>query len=146
LIPARTLAIIVIASCAALGGGVVTYAVGVGLPTLQQVPSCNGVPSANLSFTIIASETGYNDSVDHQGQWPVMNVSRCDTVTITIVNKDTQPHGFAVDYYEAKGVEISGGQSTVVQFTVAKPGQFHVYCSIFCTVHYAMLRGLLTVS
>jgi heme/copper-type cytochrome/quinol oxidase subunit 2 len=147
LIPARTLVIIVIAASVALGGGVITYAVGIGLPTTPQVPSCNGVAGGTLNFTIIAGENGYNDSVDHQGQsWPVMNVRRCDLVRINVVNTDEQPHGFAVDYYEAKGAEISGGQTYLVQFLAAKPGQFHVYCSIFCTVHYAMLSGLLNVS
>ena len=124
-----------------------TYVVGIRLPSLPQVPSCNGVTGVTLNFTIVASENGYNDSVNHQGQsWPVMDVGRCDTVNIKVVNSDVQPHGFAIDYYAAKGVEISGGQSISVQFLAAKPGQFRVYCSIFCTVHYAMLSGLMTVS
>lgn len=143
----RTLAVIVVVSAVAMGGGWVTYAIGFGLPTPAQIPSCNGVTSATLNFTIVASENGYNDSVDHQGQsWPLMNVRRCDLVRIKVVNTDVQPHGFEIDYYDAKGVQIAGGQSLFVQFLAAKPGQFHVYCNIFCTVHYAMLSGLFNVS
>lgn len=119
-----------------------TYAVG--------IPSspCSGVAGNTRHFTIVASDSGYNDSVDHSGQtWPVMNVNRCDIVKITIINTVTQTHGFAISYYAVKGTEIPGGQTLQFPaFQAVKTGRFTVYCTVLCTIHYAMLNGLLTVS
>ncbi|TMI37530.1 hypothetical protein E6H26_03020 [Candidatus Bathyarchaeota archaeon] len=138
----KTLAIIVIISAVALGGGIMTFAIGI-----PDSP-CTGVVGTNRSFTIIANVNGYNDSVTHQGQaWPMMSVNRCDMVTVKIINTDTQTHGFAIDYYAVRGTEIVGGQSISFQFLATRAGSFTVYCSIaVCTVHYAMLNGQLTVS
>jgi hypothetical protein len=119
-----------------------TYTIGIpGSP-------CTGVASTTRSFTIIADDKGYNDSLNHMGQmWPVMNVNRCDFVKITIVNTVTQTHGFAIAYYAVKGAEIPGQQKLVIpDFQAIKAGSFTVYCTVRCTIHYAMLNGLLNVS
>jgi hypothetical protein len=142
MLPSRTLAIIVIVSAVALGGGVMTYAVG--------IPSspCSGISGAARSFTIVASDSGFNDSAAHLGQtWPIMNVNRCDIVKITIINTVTQTHGFAIDYYAVKGTEIPGQQTLPFPaFQAVKTGNFRVYCTVQCTVHNVMLNGLLNVS
>jgi heme/copper-type cytochrome/quinol oxidase subunit 2 len=128
-----------------------TYAVGI-----PRSP-CSGVPSATRYFTIIASDDGYNDSVAHyqpgnsSWAWPVMNVNRCDFVKITIINTVTQTHGFSITYYAlgtlGKGTEIPGQQTLQFPtFQATKAGSFRVYCTVLCTVHYAMLNGLLIVS
>lgn len=142
MVPSRTLAIIVIVSAVALGGGAVTYAIG--------IPSspCSGIAGSIRNVTIIASDSGYNDSANHIGQtWPVISVNRCDIVKITIVNADTQTHGFAIDYYGSKGTDVPGQQTILFPtFQAVKAGGFRVYCIILCTVHKFMLNGILKVS
>jgi nitrous oxide reductase len=136
----KVLAVIVVVVAAALGGGIMTLAVGLpGSP-------CAGTAGTTRSFTIVASINGFNDSKDQQGQWPVMSVHRCDIVKVTIVNADTQTHGFAVDYYAVRGTEIQGGQTlSVPPFLASKDGQFRVYCISFCTPHIFMQNGSLNV-
>lgn len=137
----KMLAIIVIIVAAALGGGIMTFAIGLpGSP-------CAGISGTTRTFTIIADVNGFNGSVSHQqGSWPVMTVHRCDIVKVTIINKDTQTHGFAVDYYATRGTDISGQQTLPVQpFQASKEGQFRVYCISLCTIHAFMQNGLLNV-
>jgi hypothetical protein len=138
----KMLAVIVIVVAAALGGGILTFAIG--LPSSP----CAGITGTIRNFTIIANSDGFNDSVHHQqGSWPVMTVNRCDIVNIKIVNNDTQTHGLAVDYYATRGTDISGQQTLPLpSFQATKTGQFRVYCTSFCTIHEFMQNGLLTVS
>src|SRR5437588_9573310 len=75
----KMLAAIVIVVAAALGGGILTFAVGLpGSP-------CEGITGTTRSFTIVANINGFNDSKNHQGQWPIMSVHRCDIVKVTLV-------------------------------------------------------------
>ena len=136
----KMLAVIVIVVAAALGGGILTFAVGLpGSP-------CEGIAGATRNFTIVANINGFNDSKDHQGQWPIMNVHRGDIVKVTIINGDTQTHGFAIDNYAIRGTEIQGGQTlSVPPFLASRNGQFRVFCISFCTVHTFMQSGLLNV-
>ena len=137
----KMLAVIVIVVAAALGGGIMTFAIGLpGSP-------CAGIASVTRNFTIVANINGFNDSRDHQGQWPVMSVHRCDRVNITIVNADTQTHGFAIDYYATRGTDVSGRQTypVPVSFQASKVGQFRVYCISPCSIHAFMQNGLLNV-
>ena len=133
------LAIIIIASGIALGGGITTFAIGI-----PNSP-CSGIAGITHHFTIVADINGYNDSRDHQGPWPVMNVSRCDQVVIKVINNDTQTHGIAIDTY-ARGTDVVGGQQTTMSFLASKAGEFRVYCIVFCTVHIFMQNGLLNVA
>ena len=137
----KTLTVIVLVVAAALGGGIMTFAIGLpGSP-------CAGIAGVIRSFTVVADIHGFNDSVNHQqGSWPVLTVHRCDIVKVTIVNGDTQVHGFAVDYYATRGTEIQGGQTLPVPpFLATKSGQFRVFCISFCTIHAFMQNGLLSV-
>src|SRR6267143_5951811 len=141
----KMLAIIVITVAGVLGGGILTFAIG--LPSSP----CAGITPIIHSFTIIENLNGYNDSAYHPGSWltkpwPAMNVHQCEMVVIKIMNKDTQTHGFAVDFYALRGTEIQGGQSLDVQFLATKAGQFRVYCNTLCSVHWSMLYGTLNVS
>jgi hypothetical protein len=137
----KMLAVIVIIVAAALGGGIMTFAIG--LPSSP----CAGIIGTTRIFTIIANIHGFNDSVNHQQQsWPVMTIHRCDTVKVTIINDDTQTHGFAVDYYATRGTDIQGRQTLPVQpFLASKTGQFRVYCISPCSIHAFMQNGLLNV-
>src|SRR5439155_27275912 len=99
------LAVIVIVVAAALGGGILTFAAGLpGSP-------CEGITGTTRNFTIVANIYGFNDSKDQQGEWTIMIVHRCDIVKVTIINADTQAHGFAIDNYPIRGTEIQGGQT-----------------------------------
>jgi hypothetical protein len=137
----KMLTVIVLVVAAALGGGIMTFAIG--LPSSP----CAGITGAVRSFTIVADINGFNDSVNHQQvSWPVLTVHRCDVVKVTIVNDDTQAHGFAVDYYAQRGTEIQGRQTLPVPpFLATKSGQFRVFCISFCTIHAFMQNGLLSV-
>src|SRR3989442_13841007 len=98
------LAVIVIVVAAALGGGIMTFAVGLpGSP-------CEGIAGTTRNFSILASINGFNDSKDHQGQCPIMSVHRCDIVKVTIINGDTQKNDFAIANYQSRGPEIQVGQ------------------------------------
>ncbi len=134
------LALIIVAVAGTLGGGIMTFAIG--LPSSP----CAGITGLTRHFTIVANSDGYNDSRSHQGPWPVISVHRCDTVVINVVNTDTQTHGFAVDYYAVKGMEIQGQQSQSVEFLASRTGQFRVYCNVFCTAHIYMQNGSLSVT
>jgi nitrous oxide reductase len=136
----KILAIMIIAVAGTLGGGVMTLVIG--LPSSP----CAGITGSTRSFTIMASSNGYNDSKTHQGSWPIMSVNRCDTVAVKVVNTDTQSHGFAIDYYAVKGMEIQGQQSQSVTFLASRTGHFRAYCIVPCSIHIAMQNGLLAVS
>ncbi len=136
----KLLAILIIAVAGTLGGGIMTFAIG--LPSSP----CASITGPTHGFTIIADQEGFNDSANRQGSWPIMRVNRCDTVVIKIVNTDTQTHGFAVSYYAAKGTEIQARQSQSVTFLATKTGEFRAYCIVPCGIHIAMQSGLLTVS
>lgn len=134
------LALILLAVGGTLGGGFLTFAIG-----LPDSP-CAGTIGTTRNFAIAAGLNGYNDSKVRQAPWPVMNAHRCDTVVISVVNNDVQSHGFAIDYYATRGMEIQGGQSQTVRFLASRTGQFRVFCNIFCTVHIYMQNGLLNVT
>ncbi|HUI23579.1 MAG TPA: hypothetical protein VLY82_04220 [Nitrososphaerales archaeon] len=99
---------------------------------------------------IIASATGFNDSVDHgvpQNPWPVVHTTLGTTLNITVVNEDHQSHGFQVaHYYDNSIVAIPAGQTLHVTFVANEAGTFQIYCEIPCTVHWAMQSGELVVS
>ena len=138
----KMLAVIVIIVAAALGGGIMTFAIGLpGSP-------CAGIAGATRSFAVIADIHGFNDSVNHQqASWPIITVHRCDIVKVTIINQDTQTQVFAVDYYATRGTEIQGGQTLPLPpFLATKSGQFRIFCISFCTIHAFMQNGALNVA
>jgi hypothetical protein len=101
-------------------------------------------------YLIVASSKGFNDSVDHgvpENSWPVIDVKRCTSVTITTCNTDIQAHGFQVaHYFDSKVISIAPGQCLTVSFVADVAGSFRIYCNIFCTIHWAMQSGQLVVS
>lgn len=119
--------------------------------TTSSVSLPSGCTKPANGFLIVANLLGFNDSVDHsvpQNSWPVMMVHLGQNVTIVVCNADpTQPHGFQVSsYYDARLISIPPGQVLTVSFLADKVGTFRVYCSIPCSVHWAMLSGELLVS
>ena len=134
--------LIIIAVAGALGGGIMTFAIG-----LPNSP-CAGVTGTHRSFTIMVDYNGFNGSAMQQGNWPVITVNRCDMVRISLVNSDAQAHGFAIEYYAARGTDVLPltQQPTSLQFLASRAGQFRVYCNVPCTRHSFMQNGLLIVS
>jgi len=99
---------------------------------------------------IVASITGFNDSVDHgvpANPWPVVHVAKGTLVNVTVYNDDKQAHGFQVSHYFDSSIQtIAPGQKLNVSFIANETGTFRIYCSIFCSVHWAMQSGQLIVS
>jgi heme/copper-type cytochrome/quinol oxidase subunit 2 len=141
-VPLRASEMIIVALVAAFltTGGVLAVVL-----TPPPLP-CSGVTGAIRSFTITVDLTGYNGSGSHTGPWPVVTVQRCDTVVFTVINNDTQAHGFAVASYSNVGLELVGGDHQTLQFQATRLGQFRIYCTSRCTVHYLMQNGLLNVT
>ncbi|QQG48398.1 MAG: hypothetical protein HY247_06545 [archaeon] len=101
-------------------------------------------------FLIVASVNGFNDSIQHgvpEANWPNISVQNGTMVNITVCNIDHQAHGFQVSHYRDTPIQsVPPGQALHVQFLANKVGTFRLYCSIFCTIHWAMLNGTLAVS
>jgi hypothetical protein len=125
----------------------VTGLVMAGVIPLGASLSCLGVSGTSRSFTITADNTGYNDSKDKVGLgiWPIMNASRCDTVTIRLSNNDIQAHGLAVGGYTGE-FTISPKQSFSVTFVAYKTGHWRVFCTITCSVHDYMQNAQLNIT
>jgi heme/copper-type cytochrome/quinol oxidase subunit 2 len=54
----------------------------------------------------------------------------------------TQAHGFAIQTYFDTGVVMAPGDAFKIEFTATLPGDFTIYCNIFCTVHAFMVGRL----
>jgi FtsP/CotA-like multicopper oxidase with cupredoxin domain len=137
---------------------IMSAVVVVGVAGILLMQSPNSQPTGPLpsgctkpagGFLIIASKLGYNDSVDHgvpSKPWPVITVNQGQRVDITVCNTDIQAHGFQVAHYFDSTIEsIAPGQAVHVSFVADQPGDFQIYCSIFCSVHAFMQSGQLRV-
>ena len=121
------------------------------LPSLNARTDTTAVScsSYHTSFVIVASEKGYNDSVDHgvpNNYWPVLCAHQGTTVRVTVENLGSEPHGFAIGYYYEGGASISQGDNFTISFQAVKSGSFLIYCTILCAVHPWMLNGLLVIT
>lgn len=150
----RRLTIVLVAVIIAAAVG----AVAVGLPGLNSVTATTtaaklpaGCVKPAGGFLVIASLSGFNDSIDHgvpANNWPIMEAKVGQNVTIVVCNADpTQAHGFQiVHYYDNRLVSLAPGQVLRVSFIATAAGTFRVYCQILCSVHWAMQNGELIVS
>jgi FtsP/CotA-like multicopper oxidase with cupredoxin domain len=115
-------------------------------PTVKK-STCDRPPGFIL---IIADLSGFNDSISHGAPvnpWPVVQVQQGDVVRLLVCNKDTtQPHGFAIQTYLNAGVVLAPGDAYTIVFTATLPGNFVIYCNIFCTVHVFMVGRLIVSS
>ena len=98
-------------------------------------------------FLIIADLSGFNDSLAHGAPlnpWPVVRVHLGDFVRFLVCNQDrTQAHGFAIQTYFDAGVALAPGDAFRIEFQATLPGNFVIYCNIFCTVHVFMVGRLI---
>jgi hypothetical protein len=101
-------------------------------------------------FLIVASNTGYNDSIAHGAptkSWPIITVHQGQNVTIVVCNTDVQAHGFQITHYFVKNqATLVPGQKLRVSFIADQTGSFDIYCDIFCSIHIYMQNGLLNVT
>ena len=136
----RSLVVLIIAALA--GGTLLTaYAPSLGLSG-RVTNGC--VRSAGYTL-LVADENGYNDSRHHSRPWPIIQVSRGETVKIVVCNLDpVSPHGFEINNY-VNPVQLTAGQSFATTFVADRPGNYSMFCSIFCPVHPYMVNGLLVV-
>jgi heme/copper-type cytochrome/quinol oxidase subunit 2 len=108
--------------------------------------NANHTPTT-VHFTISMTNLGFNDSRDHSAPWPIMNVVRGQSVTISVENNDTvEPHGFVISHYFDAGIKLGPGESHNVVFVASQAGSFLVYCNILCSIHQYMLNGQLNVN
>ena len=102
-------------------------------------------------YLIVASDTGYNDSIGHgapEKSWPIITVQQGQNVTIVVCNIDVQAHGFQIThYYDSNEVtHHPPDRCTRSTSSPARPGSFDIYCEIFCSIHIYMQSGLLNVT
>src|SRR2546427_6204474 len=128
---------------AALEGGTLLTASAPSLGISGRVT--NGcVRTAGYSL-VVGDENGYNDSAHHSRPWPIIQVQRGGTVKIVVCNLDpVSPHGFEINNY-VNPVQLTAGQSFATTFVADRPGNYSMFCSIFCPVHQYMVYGLLVV-
>jgi heme/copper-type cytochrome/quinol oxidase subunit 2 len=148
--PLEKLGLVMVVATFALAGGVLyfTYAHPFAQATAGPVNTTECTSFSN-TFTIVGSQSGFNDSFDHRtpGQhWPVMCTHAGEEITIKIINVDSvEPHGFAVTHYLDAGVTILPGKNYTITLFAGTPGDFRVYCNVICAVHEFMQNGLLVV-
>jgi hypothetical protein len=113
-------------------------------------PLPEGCTKPGGGFLIIASSSGYNDSIAHGSpakSWPIVTVHLGQNVTIVVCNTDVQAHGFQIVHYFTPNQEtLVPGQVLRVSFIADQTGSFVIYCDIFCSIHIYMQNGLLSVT
>ncbi len=140
----KTLAVMVV--LALLAGILLTvYAPALSLQNTSPNQSgigCNRSPGYLL---IIADQNGFNDSVHHKRPWPIIQVQKGTSVGIIVCNEDSvEAHGFGIDKY-FDPTQLRPGQFARTTFVADQPGNYTIYCSIFCSVHVYM-QGRFVVS
>jgi heme/copper-type cytochrome/quinol oxidase subunit 2 len=148
----QKLGLVIVVATVALAATVLFFASLHGFSPSQGATPVGGIncTSYTNTFTVIASESGYNDSVGHGAPskpWPILCARAGEEVTITVVNQDNvEPHGFAVAGYLDAGVTVLPGKTDTVSFYASAPGDYKVYCNVICAVHAFMQSGVLVLS
>lgn len=73
-----------------------------------------------------------------------LNVSLGETVLLRLRSTDVT-HGFAIPEYGVN-VEVPAGQVVEVRLVAKKPGDFAIYCTVFCGTGHPEHRGTLHVA
>ena len=148
----QKLGLLIIVATLALAAAVLYYSSQHPFSPSQQARDVSGVncTSYTNTFTVVASQSGYNDSIAHGApskSWPVLCAKAGEEVTITVVNSDSvEPHGFAIAGYLDAGVTVLPGKTDTITFYAGSPGDYKVYCNVICAVHPFMQSGVLVLS
>jgi len=106
--------------------------------------------SYSNSFTIVESESGYNDSIAAGAPakpWPILCAEEGEQIKITIINQDTvEPHGFAISNYLEAGITTLPGHTDTITLVADRAGDFKVYCNVICAIHPYMQSGVLVIA
>lgn len=141
--------IIIVATTGFLTAAYTFHWFGLGTTSCWSRPT-NVPPSSAYFVVVMASKgmsSGFNGSRFHSGPWPIMNVTKGQSVWIHIVSNDTiQSHGFAIVTYFTRGLTLGPGECNDVTFTANQLGSFRVYCYVICTVHPSMQNGEVNVN
>lgn len=73
-----------------------------------------------------------------------LNLTLGDTILLRLHGKDVT-HGFAITEYGIQ-VEIPPGEVVEVRFVADKPGDFTIYCTVFCGTGHPQHKGTLHVA
>jgi heme/copper-type cytochrome/quinol oxidase subunit 2 len=145
-------ALLIVLATLAVAAGVLYYSSQHPFTPSQQAESVSGINCTSYAdaFTVVASQSGYNDSIAHGAPskpWPVLCAKAGTEITITIVITDSvEPHGFAVAGYLDAGVTVLPGKTETISFYAGSPGDYKVYCNVICAVHPYMQSGVLVLS
>jgi len=148
----QKLGLLIIVATLAFAAGVLYYTSQHPFTPSQQSKDVSGVNCTSFTntFTVIASQSGYNDSIAHGAPsrpWPVLCARAGEEVTITIVNSDSvEPHGFSIAGYLDAGVTVLPGKTDTITFYAGSPGEYKVYCNVICAIHPFMQSGVLVLS
>lgn len=148
----QKLGLVIIVVTFALAATVLYYSSQHPFTPSQQAKTVTGTNCTSFTntFTVIASETGYNDSIGHGAPskpWPVLCARAGEEVTITVVNEDAvEPHGFAIAGYLDAGVTVLPGKTDTISFYASASGDYKVYCNVICAVHTFMQSGVLVLA
>ena len=66
-------------------------------------------------------------------------------VKLRVRNVDTVTHGFAIPALDVEAGEIKAGHQVILEFTPAEVGEYHFYCTVWCSEHHLQMRGVLEV-
>jgi len=148
----QKLGLLIIVATLALTGAVLYYSSQHPFIPSQQskVVSDLNCTSYTNTFTVVASQSGYNDSIAHGAPskpWPVLCARAGEEITITVVNVDSvEPHGFAIAGYLDAGVTVLPGKTDTITFYASYPGDYKVYCDVICAIHPFMQSGVLVLA
>lgn len=105
-----------------------------------------------LAGKICSAEEGSDVTWDLRSleqQWefdpPVLEVKKCDRVTLNIYNEDEYDHGFAIDVFGVNQ-RIDPQTTTKITFTASQPGEHTFYCSVPCGEGHFRHKGTIIVT
>lgn len=148
----QRLGLLIVVATFMIAGTVLYYSAQHPFTPSQQATTVKGINCTSYSstFTIVASESGYNDSIGHgtpSKSWPILCTHPGEEVTINVINEDSvEPHGFAVAGYLDAGITVLPGKSETISFYTSASGDFKIYCNVICAVHPYMQSGILVVA
>ena len=148
----QKLGLLIIVATLALAGAVLYYSSQHPFSPSQQAKAVSDLncTSYTNTFTVVASQSGYNDSIARGAPskpWPVLCARAGEQITITVVNVDSvEPHGFAIAGYLDAGVTVLPGKTDTITFYASSPGDYKVYCNVICAIHPFMQSGVLVLA
>ena len=82
-----------------------------------------------------------------RGNWSpqTLELERGREVTLVIRNVDLVTHGFYLPALGLSATEIKAGDVKRFTFTPKEVGEFHFYCSMWCSDYHMQMRGTLIV-